>query len=507
MLGNILDGIHIKDFLGDPNRKVGGITSNSGEVSTKTLFFALRGFNRDGHDFIPDAIRKGAAGIVLDRSELMAKIAPLAEEFGAAVALVSDARHALGLAASNLYGNPTGSLSLIGVVGTNGKTSTSYILEAILSTWLRVGVIGTISYRSPGVERKASLTTPAPVALQSILADMAHDSVQVVILETSSHGIAQGRIDGCSFNIGIFTNITPEHLDFHGTFENYLAAKLKFFEEHLAPRSSDTKPVAVMNLDSERSATFIGASRVRTVTFSSSNEGADFYAHDIKLGQTATRFVVRTPSAEYEVTTSLIGAHSVQNCLGAIAASTAMGATREQIINGIASLSLVPGRFERVDCGQPFQVIVDFAHTPDAITKAIDAARSVCDGRIISIIGAGGDRDKSKRAPMGQTTAEASDICIITSDNPRTEAPMSIIEEIEKGARRSSCASLYIEPDRQTAIGLGIEKASSGDIVMILGKGHETYQIIGEHRMPFDDRDVAREFLREMGYCLRGESN
>ena len=498
-LNDILKGIPVQTALGDMTVEVSALSSSSSDASPSTAFFALRGSSKDGHEFIPDVIESGAPAIILDRKEILADIGGFISEGRPTLVLVEDARSALSFAASNFYGRPSEDLDLIGIVGTNGKTSVSYLLESILGVVSTVGVIGTISYRYPGTKMRALLTTPDPVSLQSLLYQMRKANVRYVLLETSSHGLAQSRADGCQFKMGLFTNITPEHLDFHGTFENYMAAKLSFFEQRLEPsRSPDAK--AVVNLDDAHSDRFLAASRVETLTFSMSNANADFLATGIRLSVDGTAFEVRTPDTSFEVRTSLIGAHAVQNCLAAIAASMALGLTAEQVVSGIASLEGIPGRFERVLCGQDFLVVVDFAHTPDAIAKTIAAAKELTTGRVISVLGAGGDRDPTKRGPMGRVAAELSDLCVITSDNPRTEDPQKIVEQVERGARSAAVAEVLVEPDRRRAIEIALASAASGDVVLILGKGHEPHQTIGTARHPFDDRAVARELLQGLGH-------
>lgn len=501
-LSEVLRAVVVRATKGGLSAEVRELCSSSQSASPSTAFFAVRGFTRDGHDFISDAIKRGAAAVVLDREDVFERLSSDVSEGWPPLVLVEDARSALAVAASNLNGNPSEHMKLVGIVGTNGKTSVSYLLESVLGMRARVGVIGTISYRYPGSEDIASLTTPDPVRLQQLLSEMHEQGVETVILETSSHGLVQGRVDGCRFALGVFTNITPEHLDFHGTFENYLAAKLSFFERHLDPtRMPEAK--AVINLDDKYSAQFLAASRVKTTTYSLENDVADFLARQIRLSQDGTDFEVRTPDATLTIRTALIGAHSVQNCLAAIAASAALGASSEQMVSGILSLKGVPGRFEKVSCGQDFLVVVDFAHTPDAIAKTLETARQLVCGRIVSVLGAGGDRDAAKRGPMGQMAAKLSDVCVITSDNPRTEDPLKIIRQVERGARSMGSAKVVVEPDRRDAIGLALGLAAPGDAVLILGKGHETYQIVGTTRHPFDDRKVACELLKTMRHPIR----
>jgi len=476
-LSEVLRSVVVRATKGEMSGEVMDICSSSKSASPSTAFFAIRGFTKDGHDFIADAISRGAAAVVLDREDLFERLGSSASEGCPPLVLVEDARRALAVAASNLNGNPSEQMKLVGIVGTNGKTSVSYLLESVLGMRGKVGVIGTISYRYPGREDTASLTTPEPVQLQRLLSEMHRQGVETVILETSSHGLVQGRVDGCSFALGIFTNITPEHLDFHGTFENYLAAKLSFFEHHLDPTRTP-EAIAVINLDDEYSARFLAASSVKTITYSLEKDTADFLARQIRLARGGTDFEVQTPDGTLCIKTALIGAHSVQNCLAAIAASAALGA-----------------RFEKVSCGQDFLVVVDFAHTPDAIAKTLETARQLVRGRMF---GAGGDRDATKRGPMGQMAAKWSDVCVITSDNPRTEDPLKIIRQVEGGARSVGSAKVLVEPDRRAAIGLALSLAGPEDAVLILGKGHETYQIVGTSRRPFDDRTVACELLEAM---------
>lgn len=499
-LSELFRGVVRERTIGNLNVDISNVCSSSQDVAEGSLFVAIRGLRTDGHDYIDEAVANGAAAVVLDREEEYAKRASTAGPKTPALVLVADCRRALGLLASNFWGNPSQRVRLVGLVGTNGKTSISYLLESILSRKASVGVIGTISYRYADAEEEARLTTPDAPSLQRLLARMAGDGVQIVVLETTSHGLVQGRVEGCRFALGVFTNITPEHLDFHGTFNKYLLAKLSFFERHLN-RSDGGSAKAIINVDDEHSGRFLAACKVETITFSASGRDADFWASDVRLSAEGTEFTAHTPGGAYRIRSALIGRHSVENCLAATAAATLLGATGDDVVEGIAALRGVPGRFEKVQCGQPFLVVVDFAHTPDAMAKALETARELSGGKIISVFGAGGDRDKSKRGPMGRIAAAKSDLCIITSDNPRSEDPIGIIEQIQQGARSVDGASVLVEPDRRKAIELGIKSASAGDIVLIMGKGHERVQIIGKTRVAFDDREVAAEVMSQMGIC------
>ncbi|MBN1592592.1 MAG: UDP-N-acetylmuramoyl-L-alanyl-D-glutamate--2,6-diaminopimelate ligase, partial [Candidatus Coatesbacteria bacterium] len=332
----LMKDVKILSQFGDDAVEVTGLSCSSSDVPRSGAFFAQRGTSVDGHEYVEEAICSGAGALVIDRQDVFLRLREVLKENGPVVALVENTRAALAVAASNYYGRPTWAFDLIGIVGTNGKTSVSYLLESILSIKSRVGVIGTISYRYPGCESRASLTTPDPVLLQKLFAEMRDAGVEHVVLETSSHGIAQHRIDGCRFKVGIFTNITQDHLDFHGTFDEYLGAKLSFFERHLEPIESDGVK-AVINLDGPNAGKFIATSKVETLTFSTSNPEADYLAYDIQITGDGTFFVVRTPKGALEVKSSLIGAHSVENCLAAIAASYGLGLNSEQIASGIAS--------------------------------------------------------------------------------------------------------------------------------------------------------------------------
>ncbi len=488
-MSELLAALPEKQVIGEPPRSVSSIASDSRRVEPGGCFVAVTGFKQDGRHFIPDAVRRGAA-VVVTEGEPVAGLS-------VAQVLVPSVRVSLARLAGAFYGHPSRQLTLVGITGTNGKTTTSYLIEALLrARGLGTGVIGTIQYVLGDETRPASQTTPEALDLQSMLAHMRDGGVRGVAMEVSSHALALARADGLAFDVAVFTNLTQDHLDFHGTLESYRLAKRRLFE--LLAGSPKPTRTAVVNGDDPAGATMISGLDVAALTFglgASARVRAVEHASSLE----GIRMTVETPRGRVGLTSPLIGEHNVLNLLGAVATGLALGLELPAIAQALAAVGTVPGRFEQVRAGQPFLVIVDYAHTPDALERVLTTARKLTHRRLGVVFGCGGDRDRGKRPIMGAIAARLCDRVWVSSDNPRSERPEAIIDEVVAGVRRAgAAASRYAtEPDRAAAIGEALAWAEPGDTVVIAGKGHETYQIIGADVLPFDDRDVARRILSE----------
>jgi len=442
-------------------------------VEPGALFFCIRGSQADGHEFAPEAVANGAAALVVER--------PLA--LPVPQLLVADARAAMPRAAVAFYGDPTAELTVAGVTGTNGKTTTAFLLFAVLAAaGRRPGLLGTIESRVGGERRAVQRTTPEAIDLQRTFREMLDAGDRSCAIEASSHASALGRLEGTRFAALVFTNLSQDHLDFHGTMEDYFASKRQLF---------GTSPAAV-NVTGpwgRRLAAELRADGGPLLTFGFADD-ADVRPDALELTLSGARF----RADGLDVTTGLRGRFNVENVLGTIAAARLLGLEGAAVARGIASLRGVPGRFEAVDEGQPFTVIVDYAHTPEALENVLRSARELVAGRLVCVFGCGGDRDRGKRPLMGQAAVALADHVIVTSDNPRSEDPLAIIDEILAGAPGAD-----VEPDRAAAIERAIELAADGDVVLIAGKGHEQGQELADRKIPFDDREVAREALRRLG--------
>lgn len=475
---------------GDP--QVSGIAEDSRRVEPGQVFVATRGVRSDSHLFISDAVELGAVAVVCEQ--------PVAPYPGVAILRVADSRDALGRLAHAFAGNPSKDMLVIGVTGTNGKTTSTYVLESLLlAAGYNVGVLGTIEYRFAGQRLEAANTTPSAPQLARIFSQMKDAGVNAVALEVSSHAAHQRRISGIEFDGCVFTNITQDHLDYHGSMEEYAAAKLEIFTDFLQ-RSSKQRPgapVAILNIDDARIAALRDQipGHVKTIAM---DQPADYQARDIRFSSSSTSFKVAMGQTEIDLSTHLVGRYNVMNVLGAVAVTHSLGLPLEPIRDGLAALDVVPGRLETVREGQDFLVLVDYAHTPDALERVLENARQMTDKRVIVVFGCGGDRDPGKRPLMGQAAAELADVVVVTSDNPRTENPARIIDHVLQGAEKSSKpgGQLTVLEDRRAAIAYAIDLAEAGDVVVIAGKGHEDYQILGTEKVHFDDREEARKFLR-----------
>ncbi len=480
-----------------------GIAYDSRRVAPGDLFCALRGHLCDGHDFISQALELGAVAIVVE--ELPAGLA-LGE---CPAVVVPDARRALAPISTRFFGEPSSELTLIGVTGTNGKTSTAFLIESILTrAEVRVGLIGTVEIRYAGERQRAVNTTPESLDLQRTLRAMRTRNVEAAVLEVSSHGLELGRVYGCRFAVGAVTNVTQDHLDFHGSMDAYLASKALLFEHYLVPGAT-----AVINVDDPSADTFLAAAekagaRILRTSRESGRE-AELALLDADASLSGTRATLRLPSGPLEVFCPLLGDFNLENMLVACGVAVGLGVAPEAIASGITSCPQVPGRVERVAgevAGAP-TILVDYAHTPDAVEKLLRTLRPLTEGRLITVFGCGGDRDRAKRPLMAQAAARLSERVIATSDNPRTEEPRAILRDVEVGledlaavepARLDATERAYsVVVDRRQAIELALAIARPDDTVVIAGKGHEDYQIIGREHLPFDDRVEARRALEK----------
>jgi UDP-N-acetylmuramoyl-L-alanyl-D-glutamate--2,6-diaminopimelate ligase len=477
-----------------PSPPVTGVEYDSRRVSNGSLFVAFRGGTTDGNRYIPQAVAQGAHAIVTDSA---AGFIAAAAYPSVAVIEVAHGRRALAALATNYFGHPEAQLKLSGVTGTNGKTTTAFLLEAMLRHQGRKTVLaGTIEYHAAGRVFPAPHTTPESRDLLELLREGVDGGATEAVMEISSHALDQLRVSGLDFDVAIFTNLTQDHLDYHGNMENYFAAKRKLFDgaERTPPR------VAILNQDDAYGARLKIDTRAALVYTYGLLQG-DFHADRLQMNPSGMRFVMATPEGEVPIATRLTGGVNVYNLLAASAGALARGLSLEEVAQGAASLDFVPGRFQSVDAGQNFAVVVDYAHTDDALRNVIAVARQFVThrgGRVITMFGCGGDRDRSKRPLMGRAAGAGSDVVVITSDNPRSEDPLAIIEQVLPGVSGTS-ARVIVEPDRRHAIELAIGEARLGDLVLLAGKGHEKTQTIGTQVIPFDDVAVARELLLARG--------
>jgi UDP-N-acetylmuramoyl-L-alanyl-D-glutamate--2,6-diaminopimelate ligase len=466
---------------------VEGLDYDSRRIGPNFLFFAFPGSRVDGRRFASDALKRGALAVVSEP--------PLPEEAGGNWIEVEHGRCALALAARRFYGNPDEQVALTGITGTNGKTTTSYLVDSILrAADMTTALIGTIEYHLAGRVLPAVNTTPESLDLVRLLADLRGYGGSHATLEVSSHALALGRVFGLRFHTAIFTNLTRDHLDFHQTMEEYFAAKRRLFEGAGAPPPK----FAVINRDDPQ-ATQIPTPEGTEALWYGLGRDAAVRACRIRSTLNGLRFEVRWGKLCLEIESPMVGRVNVYNILAACCAGFTYNLAPEAIVRGVADCRSVPGRFEKVDEGQPFAVVVDYAHTDDALRNIIAVARSLSPRRVITLFGCGGDRDRSKRPLMGQAAGELSDFVVLTSDNPRSEDPLVVINDALVGLRRSDTPHI-VESDRATGIRLALNEARAGDVVILAGKGHETYQVLKDQTIHFDDREVAREVLRSFGY-------
>ncbi|MBF8982246.1 UDP-N-acetylmuramoyl-L-alanyl-D-glutamate--2,6-diaminopimelate ligase [Lutibacter sp. B2] len=482
-LRELLKGCKVIDIIGDEEVDVKGIAYDSRKLVENSVFICVQGFKVDGHNYIDRALENGAKVLIVEK-----KIEAIS---GVTIVRVENSRIALAYVSANFYNNPTKDMNLIGITGTNGKTTVAHLVKNILDVnGVATGLIGTIAHKILNKEYKASNTTPESTELQYMFNEMLHAGVNSAVMEVSSHSLDLHRVDSILYDIGVFTNLTKEHLDFHKTMENYKNAKSKLFYQ--------TSLANVINVDDQYGyeiAKDIKELEAKLITYGIKNE-ADIYARDIKISTKGVRFKLVTPKFSGEIEIATPGMFSVYNALAAATVCYVLGYSFEQIKKGLESIKGVSGRFEVVKNTGEYTVIVDYSHTPDALENALNTIKEFSKAKIITVFGCGGDRDKTKRPIMGEIAGKLSDYCIITSDNPRSEDPSQIIRDIEVGMKKTDCEYKSIE-NRREAIRKAIAVATSKDIVLIAGKGHETYQILGDKTIDFDDRLVAMEIVGE----------
>jgi UDP-N-acetylmuramoyl-L-alanyl-D-glutamate--2,6-diaminopimelate ligase len=487
-LRELLAGVPLREALTPElaDLEVAGLDYDSRRVEKGFVFFAFAGSRVDGRQFAQEALARGALAIT---SEL-----PKPIEFPGAWIQVEHGRRALAVAANNFYQHPDQRVLFTGITGTNGKTTTAYLIETLLRAAGQIaGLIGTIEYRLAGEVRPSPNTTPESLDIVRFAAELEARGGTHLITEVSSHALALGRVHGFQFHTAVFTNLTRDHLDFHGTIEEYTAAKRRLFLGQQGPQW------AVLNADDPVSKTMEPQDSAARTIWYGLTEKAELRAENIVSGFNGLAFDVTWKSLRAKVESPLLGRVNVSNILAALGAGLSYGLDLEAMASSVAACRAVPGRFEPVDQGQSFLVAVDYAHTDDALRNAIQTARSLATGKVITLFGCGGDRDRTKRPLMGMAAAELSDFVVLTSDNPRSEDPLSIMNDAMVGLRRFDTRHVA-EPDRRKAIQLAIQEAQPGDVVLLAGKGHETYQILKDRTIHFDDRETAREVLRSFGY-------
>ncbi|NLY89105.1 MAG: UDP-N-acetylmuramoyl-L-alanyl-D-glutamate--2,6-diaminopimelate ligase [Firmicutes bacterium] len=492
----LLEKLPVTEFRGDAEVEITSVEYDSRLVSPGALFIALRGSKADGHDYIREAVARGA-------------VAVLAEEAGgveeaANLILVQDTRKLLPAIGRIFYHDPAARLQLLGVVGTNGKTTSTFFLRSILEAASRpAGLVGTIHHLFGGKAETSGNTTPGPLDLQRLFAEMLKEGIDCVVMEVSSHALALGRVDGLTFAGGVFTNITPDHLDFHQSFDEYLQVKTGFFT-HLPPEAP-----AVINIDDPHGRYILDRTSGRKFTYGLSPAAA-IRAEEISMTIKGSAFTANTPWGKRRINLKLPGRFNIYNALGALGLALALGVDLERAGRGLESLTGVPGRFQLIPGGDDFAVVVDYAHTPDGLENILRTARALTKNNLLLVFGCGGDRDRGKRPEMGRIAARLSDLTIITSDNPRSEDPAAIAREIENGfvaeawaLGRDPARGCRVILDRKEAIQEAVFAARPGDMLVIAGKGHENHQIFHDRTVPFDDREVAAAALRARAQGLK----
>ncbi len=497
----LIEGLEIEAVKGETSIDIEGISHNSKDMGKDYLFVALKGSQKDGHHYLNHAISAGARAVIVEEDHKLRE--------GVSIIKVPDTRIALGKISDCFYQHPSRELKVIGITGTNGKTTVSYLLESIFkAAGHNPGVIGTIEYRFGKHHQTAFTTTPDALDLQRIMREMVDDKVTHLVLEVSSHALAQHRVEGVNFDVAVFTNLTAEHLDYHGSIENYSKVKELLFTHYLN-QSSKKKTYAVINRDDPLGKSFCTATKVQLLRYGIGGE-VEIKVKDSQLGSDGLSALITTPRGEITIQSSLLGAFNLSNILAAVGVAITQEIPLDVITKGIAKLKTVPGRLEKIESDAGFTILVDYAHTSDALDNVLTTLRELCQRRLITVFGCGGDRDKTKRGPMGNIATSKSDLSIITFDNPRTEDPMAIMEQIEAGIERSMVKKYRLQelkganyskgylaiPDRKEAIRAAVNLLQPGDIALISGKGHEDYQIIGSKRHHFSDKEEVLEALK-----------
>jgi UDP-N-acetylmuramoyl-L-alanyl-D-glutamate--2,6-diaminopimelate ligase len=483
-LSDVLVNVPGVNICGNPEENIRGISYSSKTVEPGDLFAALKGEKADGYDFIGEAVNRGAIAILSERE--------MPDRFPKTWIEVCNSRIALALCASNLYARPSEQLKVIGITGTKGKTTITYILEEILKKAnLNVGVIGTISYRSPGIQHDAERTTPEAPDLQRMMREMVDSGVTHCAMEVSSHSLELNRVTGIDFDVAVFTNLSGEHLDYHRTMDKYFESKKKLF---LAP---SRKKMAVINCDDPWGQKLLSELKMGGITYGTAPT-AMIRAEAFSFSQEGLEMTVKYGGGKISVSSHLLGKPNMYNILASVAAALVLKVPAHSIREGISAIQGVPGRFEKIKNALGFNVFVDYAHTDDALKNLLETAKELNYGRIILVVGAGGDRDRQKRPRMGEVAGRYADWTVLTSDNPRTEDPLAILRDIEEGIKKTGPDKYELEPDRKSAIHKALAVAKKGDCVLVAGKGHEDYQVLKDTVIPFNDADVIRSFLKEM---------
>ncbi len=489
-LKELLTNIEIKESNYDGDLEIKGIAYDSRQIQPGYLFVCIEGYKTDGHKYINEAIKSGAVAIVGQR-----KVEAMQQ---ASWIVVENSRRTLALTGAEFFGHPSDYLTMIGVTGTNGKTTITHLIESILkANGAKVGLIGTINNKIGDQVLPVKNTTPESLDLQKLLREMVTSKCTHVVMEVSSHALDLERVAGVEYDVAVFTNITQDHLDFHETMENYLQAKAKLFSSLGLGARKKAEKFAIINLDDPKGKEVVRVSKGTTITYSIKEE-SQTKARNIDIGLRGVRFAADTSQGEINLDLNMTGMFSVYNALAAVAVGLSQNIDANLIKKALEAIKGVAGRFETVDYGQDFAVIVDYAHTPDSLENVLKTAKEVTKGKLITVFGCGGDRDKTKRPIMGEVAAKLSDYSVITSDNPRSEEPAEIIDQIEVGVKTIIGEDKYTKIiDRRKGIEYAIKAAEKGDIVLIAGKGHETYQIVGDQILDFDDKKVAEEALKQ----------
>ncbi len=481
-LTDLINGLEANNTSVSTDIEINNIQYDSRNILPGDLFVAIKGETSDGHEFIDAAIDKGAAAVICE-NDIPGITIPSVK--------VSNSRKALALVSSSYYDNPGKSMKLIGITGTNGKTSTAYLLDNILqTTGYSTGLLGTIKYRAGEEEFQAKWTTPESLEMQLLLSKMREKKAWATVMEVSSHALEQNRIEGLVFETVVFTNLSQDHLDYHRSMERYADAKKRLFRQVDSQKGEN-----VINGDDPVGFEMAKQNHRPVLTYSMDQGKADVFPDSVSYSSKGVRANLNSPVGKINIQSCMVGSHNLYNIMAAVGAGISLGISRENLEAGINGSAQVPGRLESVNAGQPFPVLVDYAHTPDAMEKAITAVRPLVDGRLIVLFGCGGDRDRDKRPQMGRIGEKGADIAILTSDNPRTEDPQQIINDVLEGI--SDKKGLKVIIDRKEAIHYSLEIAEENDWVLLLGKGHETYQILGTERIDFDDREIAKTFIKE----------
>lgn len=491
-LKDIISTLDVQQVQGNQNVSIQDITADSRAVKPNSLFIALDGATVDGHNYIDKAVDAGAVAVIVSK--------PVTVPADVCVITVDDTRQAMMVCVPYFFDYPANRMRMVGVTGTNGKTTTTHMIRHILKAQgFKVGVIGTVHIMIGDTSYPIHNTTPDVVDLQHILHQMVQENVEYCVMEVSSHALALGRVSGVEFDTAVFTNLTQDHLDFHKTFENYLAAKCNLFEQVSAPNQVKDNKGAVINIDDSYGYRVMEKTTAPTITYSTLGKGT-LNASDVHMSTKNSQYAVNYKGESYPVSMNTTGLFNVYNTLAAIGACLQEGISMEAIDTALKTFSSVPGRFELIEEGQDFAVVVDYAHTPDGLQNILETAKAIKENRIIIVFGCGGDRDATKRPIMGRIAAEYGDKIYVTSDNPRTEDPVQIVKDVEAGVKEAlrEGTSYEVIVDRREAINHAIHDAKAGDIVIIAGKGHENYQILKNETIHFDDREEARKALKEI---------